>query len=354
VKILDRYLGRTVAGAAALVMLFLLTAFSFFGFLDELNDVGRGSYSVLAAAEFTLLRVPVIAYQLFPVAALIGTLLGLGTLVGNSEMVVIRSAGVSLGRTILAVMKAGLVLTVIAILIGEFLAPRAEQEASNLRSLALSNQIALKTRNGFWARDGNSFINIRSILPGDKVRDIYIYEFDSKDRLRVSTHAKSAEYADKRWLLNNIEQTIFTSDTVKVRRINHAVWESLLRPELIGLVIINPNSLSSWELVNYIHYLRQNSQNTQRYEQALWSKIVYPLATAAMVFLAIPMVFASARATSIGARIMIGSLIGIVFHIFNQAAGHLGVVLNLSPAVSVVTPTLLVIAAGFILLRRVS
>ena len=353
-RILDRYLGRTVAGAAAIVMLFLLTAFSFFGFLDELNDVGRGSYSVLAAAEFTLLRLPVIAYQLFPVAALIGTLLGLGTLVSNSEMVVIRGAGVSLARTIVAVMKAGLVLTVIAILVGEFLAPTAEQDATNLRSLALSNQIALKTRNGFWAKDGNSFINIRSILPGDRVANIYIYEFDSKDRLRVSTHAKSAHYADKQWLLNNIEQTIFTGDSVTVRRISHAVWESLLRPELIGLVIINPDSLSTWELVNYIHYLRQNSQNTQRYEQALWSKLIYPLATAAMVFLAIPMVFASARVASVGGRIMIGSLVGIVFHIVNQAAGHLGVVLNLNPLISVVTPTLLVVVAGIVLLRRVT
>lgn len=352
--ILDRYLGRTVAGAATTVMVFLLAAFTFFTFLDELNDVGRGGYGVLAAAQFVMLRVPALAYQLFPVAALIGALLGLGTLVNNSEMVVIRAAGVSLLRTIGSVMKAGLVLMVIAMLIGELVAPWSEYLARNLRSVALTDQITLKTRNGFWARDGNSFINIRTILPGDRVADIYIYEFDESDALRVSTYAKAAHYEDNQWLLTDIEQTTFSEQQIDVRRIHRAAWESLLKPELIGMVVIDPNTLAMWDLVSYIRYLRDNAQSTLRYEQALWSKIVYPLATAAMVFLAVPMVLGSARVGSVGGRVLIGSLIGIAFHIVNQASGHLGVVFNFSPALSVLTPTLLIFAAALALLRRVS
>ncbi|MGQ0656596.1 MAG: LPS export ABC transporter permease LptG [Chromatiales bacterium] len=353
-RILDSYLGRTITGAVATVIVFLVAAFTFFSFLEELSDVGRGGYSVLVALQFVLLRIPALTYQLFPVAALIGALLGLGTLVANSEMVAVRAAGVSLGQTILAVMKAGFVLVVIAILIGEFLAPRSEQMARSLRSLALTDQIALKTRNGFWARDGNSFINIRTVLPGDRVEDIYIYEFDKDSRLRVSTYAKAAQYTSNQWLLTDIKQTSFGDDSIRVQHIARAAWESLLRPELIGLVIINPNNLSMWNLMSYIGYLRENSQNTLRYEQALWSKIVYPLATGAMVFLAVPLVFASARVTSVGGRIVIGSLVGVTFHILNQAAGHLGVVFNLSPVVSVLAPTLLVFIAGLVLLRRVS
>lgn len=337
-----------------MVIAFLVAAFTFFTFLEELSDVGRGSYSVLAAAQFVLLRIPALTYQLFPVAALIGALLGLGTLVGNSEMVAVRAAGVSLGRTILAVMKAGVVLVIIAVLIGEFLAPRAEQSARALRSLALTDQIALKTANGFWARDGSSFINIRTLLPGDRVEHIYIYEFDKDNRLRVSTYAKAAQYTGEQWLLTDIEQTSFAEESIRVQRIARAAWESLLRPELIGLVIIHPNNLSSWDLVNYIGYLRKNSQETLRYEQALWSKLVYPVATAAMVFLAVPLVFASARVTSVGGRVVIGSLAGVVFHILNQAAGHIGVVFDLSPVISVLAPTLIVFLAGLALLYRVS
>jgi lipopolysaccharide export system permease protein len=286
-------------------------------------------------------------------AALIGALLGLGSLVNNSEMVVIRAAGVSLLRTLGAVMKAGVVLMAIAMLIGELVAPWTEHLASDLRSLALTDQITLKTRNGFWARDDNSFINIRTILPGDRVEDIYIYEFDGTDKLRVSTHARAARYEEGQWLLADIEQTTFGDDAITVRHIDRAAWESLLKPELIGMVVINPDSLAMWDLVRYIRYLRQNAQNTQRYEQALWSKMVYPLATGAMVFLAVPMVFGAARASSVGGRVLLGSLVGIAFHIVNQAAGHLGVVFEVNPAVAVFTPTFLIFTAALLLLRRV-
>lgn len=354
VSILDRYMGRTIANATGVVLVFLVAAFSFFAFLDELDQIGRNRYSVLAAMEFILLRMPVLTYQLFPIAALIGTLLGLGWLVNHSEMVVIRAAGLSLGRTIKAIMKTGFMLMIATLIVGEFIAPPAEQLARDLRSVALFDEISLKTRNGFWARDGNSFINIRKVLPGNHFEGIYLYEFDARNRLRTSTYAQTAQYSGGQWLLSNIGQTTFAEDQVQVRRIARAAWESLLKPEIIGMVIIDPNSLSLWDLANAILYLRKNGENTQRYELALWSKLVYPLATAAMVFLAITMVFASARVASVGARVLVGSLVGVLFHIVSQAAGNIGVVYNLSPALCVPTPTVLILGAGMLLLRRVS
>jgi lipopolysaccharide export system permease protein len=354
VSILDRYMGRTIANAVGVVLVFLVAAFSFFAFLEELDQIGRNRYSILAAMEVNLLHMPTLAYQLFPVAALIGTLLGLGWLVNHSEMVVIRAAGLSLGRTIKAIMKTGFVLMIATLIVGEFIAPPSEQLARNLRSVALFDEILLKTRNGFWARDGNSFINIRKVLPNNHFQDIYLYEFDTGHRLRTSTYAQTARYKHGQWLLSDIGQTTFAEDQVQVHKIAHAAWESLLKPEIIGMVIIDPDSLSLWELANTILYLRKNGENTLNYELALWSKLVYPLATAAMVFLAITMVFASARATSVGARVLVGSLVGVLFYIVNLGAGKIGAVYNLNPALCVLTPTVLIFCAGLFLLRRVS
>ncbi|HTT08424.1 MAG TPA: LPS export ABC transporter permease LptG [Gammaproteobacteria bacterium] len=354
VSILDRYVGRTIASATGMVLIFLVAAFSFFAFLDELDQIGRNRYGVLAAMEYVLLRMPVQTYQLFPIAALIGTLLGLGWLVNHSEMVVIRAAGLSLARTIQAIMKTGFILMIATLFIGEFIAPPAEQEARDLRSVALFDEISLKTRNGFWARDGNSFINIRKVLPGNHFEGIYLYEFDAHDQLRTSTYAQAAQYTGGKWLLSDIGQTVFTENQAQVHKIARAAWESLLKPEIIGMVIIDPNSLSLWDLANTILYLRKNAENTLRYELALWSKLVYPMATAAMVFLAITMVFASARATSVGARVLVGSLVGVIFHIISQAAGNVGLVYNLNPALCVLTPTVLILGAGMLLLRRVN
>ena len=178
------------------------------------------------------------------------------------------------------------------------------------------------------------------MLPGNQVQDIYIYEFDEADRLKVSTFAKRASYQDGGWILEKIRQTEITEDKVQRRRIDRAAWDSLLRPDLINLVIIDPDSLSMTDLVQYIRFLRDNGQSVQRYQHALWGKMVYPLATAVMVFLAIPLVLGNSTSANVGQRVVMGIVIGLVFNLLNQASSSLGVVYNLSPAISATVPTL--------------
>ncbi len=353
-KIIDRYIRRTVISSTVTVMLGLIAIFTFFTFIDELDQVGRGRYGIIQVLEYVLLSIPTMAYEIFPMGALIGSLLGLGSLMSNSEITVIRTSGVSLGRTIFSVLKAAALIMVVAMLIGEFIAPPAEELARSHRSVALSDQITLKTRYGFWARDGQSFINIRKILPANQVEDIYIYEFDQDEKLRISTHALRGSYAEGRWLLEDIVQTDLSGEFVQRKRLEQAEWKSLLKPELINLVVIKPNSLSIRDLLGYIGYLSSNSQNASQYQQALWIKIIYPVACAVMVFLAIPMVLLGGmRTTSIGQRVVTGSVIGLVFHILNQASGHLGVLFELSPFLSAGAPTLLTLMTALFLIRRV-
>jgi len=353
VKILDRYIGRTVIGSTIIALLVLVGLYVFFLLIDELGQMEKG-YGLFEVIIYIFLSMPRMAYQLFPAAALLGALLGLGELVANSEMTVMRAAGISLGRLIISVMKAAAIIMLMAMILGEFVAPYAEQLALHGRSVALANQIALKTKNGFWSRDGQSFINIRSILPGNRVEDIYIYEFDQLNRLQITTHAHSAEWEDGQWLLRNIEQTQLKNESVTSRHIDRANWESLLRPDLINLVVLDPTHLSLVELYRYISYLNRNGQNTLAYEQAMWSKLIYPFATAVMVFLAVPIVMGGMRTSSIGVRILIGALIGMAFHIINQSAGYLGVVFSINPLLSSVLPTLGTFLIALFMFRRLN
>ena len=155
-RILDNYIARHIISSSATVLLVLLAIFTFFLLIDEFDQVGRGSYGVPQAFFYTVLRLPGLIYELFPMAALIGSLLGLGTLMRNGEITVIRAAGVSKVRVVKAVMKAGLVLVVSAMIFGEFVAPAAEGYAREYRSMAINDRITLQSGNGFWARDGNS------------------------------------------------------------------------------------------------------------------------------------------------------------------------------------------------------
>ena len=351
-KIIDKYIATLLAKSILVALFVLVALFAFLSVIDQLEATGRGNYTVIKALQYVLLTTPRLAYELFPIAAVIGGMATLGIMSRDSELAVIRTSGVSRFRLAYAMAKGGVIMVVLAIIIGELVAPYSEQTAQHLRSVALTEQITLKTKYGFWSRDGRSFINIRKILPGGRVEEIYIYEFDESNKLRTSTYAKHAEYVDDQWILEGIEQTSLHKDGASIEKLERAAWTSLLNPEVINLVTIKPQYLTLWGLFDYISYLKQNEQNSLRYEQALWAKLVNPFAIVLMVILAIPLVQSNARMVAVGQRIFIGCLAGIIFHLCNLIAGPLGVVYSISPAVSTVFPTVMLMVITFWLLHR--
>ncbi len=339
-KILDRYIALTLIKISLLALFSLVLLFSFFALVDQLDATGRGNYGVWQALYYVFLTVPRLSFELFPIAAVIGSMTTLGMFAKNSELAVIRTSGISQLRIAWSLCKGAAILICISLFVGEIISPYTEETAQHMRSVALSEQITLKTKYGFWSRDGNSFVNIRKILPGDRVEGIYIYEFDDDDKLRTSTFAKRAEYKDEQWVLEDIQQTEITDQGVNVKQMNLATWEALLNPDVINLIIIKPQFLSFIDLYDYISYLKINGQSSVIYEQALWSKIINPFAIIVMVLIAVPFVKSYSRMTAIGQRVSLGCLLGIIFHIVNQIAGYMGIVYNLNPAFSVTFPTL--------------
>ena len=75
--ILERYLGRIILNQTMLVLLVLLGLFLFVNFIDQISDIGHGSYTLLEAAKYVVMTAPRTIYELFPMAALLGTILGL-------------------------------------------------------------------------------------------------------------------------------------------------------------------------------------------------------------------------------------------------------------------------------------
>ncbi len=344
-KILDRYIALTLIKVTVLALFSLASLFAFFSFLDQLDLVGKGNYKVWQALIYIFLTIPGLSFELFPIASIIGSMATLGIFVKNGELAILRTSGISQAGFAWSLCQGTMVLICIYLFVGEIIAPYSEKTAKHMRTVALSKQITLKTNYGFWSRDGQSFINIRKILPGDRAEDIYIYEFDDANRLRTSTFAKSAEYKDDQWVLTDIRQTEITDMGVNIRQMNHAVWEALLNPDIMNFLIVKPQFMSFIGLLDYISYLKTNNQNSLLYEQALWKKIINPFVIVVMVLIAIPMVKSHSRMTAIGRRVAIGCLIGVVFHIFNQIAAHIGAIYNIHPALSVTFPTLFMLAA---------
>ena len=351
-SILQKYITQILVSVTMLALFGLVCLFSFFSLIDQLGDTGRGNYDIWQAVTYVMLTTPKLAYELFPIAAVTGSMVTLGILAQNSELVVVRTSGISRFDLALILSRASIILVVTAVIIGEFIAPVSEETAQNRRSFAMSEEVTVQTREGFWARDGNSFINIVKILPGEVVEDVYIYEFDKDNNLRNSIYARQASYDNERWVLNDIEQTSIENDQISITRYQQAEWPSLLDPEMINFVMVQPQYLSFFGLIKYINFLKRNAQETLPYEQALWIKLVKPISVWAMILLAILLVQSESRFTPVGQRVFMGTLIGIIFHIIDQISGHIGIVYNVHPLVSVAAPTIVLLTAFFYLVRR--
>lgn len=350
--ILDRYIGRNILFTSFVALFALVSIFSFFSLVDQLDATGRGNYGVIDAIQYVLLTIPRLSFELFPIATVIGSMAALGMLANTSELAVIRTSGISQMQLAFSLMKTGLVFIIISILIGEFIAPTSEQAAQQKRSIALTKQISTKTKHGLWSRDGNNYINIRKILPGDRVEQIYIYEFDEENKLRSTIYAKHAEYVEDKWILRNILKTEISDEKVVKNRFQTAEWEALLSPEVINLVTIKPRYLSIYGLISYIDYLKANDQSSQQYVQALWSKLISPFAIIAMLLLSICVVRCEGRPMGLGQRVFIGALLGITFHLINQVSGHLGIVYGVPAFISVCLPTIVLLAYVYYRLSR--
>lgn len=351
-KILDRYLAGAVMGGTLVTLAVLLPLMGFFLLADEMDQVGDNGYRFADAVLFVLLTMPRYAYQIFPIATLIGALIGLGSLAGRSELVAMRAAGVSIGRIIFAAMQGGALMAIAAVIVGEGVAPIAEQEALQLRSQAESGQVTLKTRYGFWARDGRSYINIHEILSGTHLRGIHIYEIDDRQRLRLATRAGDARYLDGRWVLEDISRSLIGEDRVEVSHLDRAGWSSLLDPALLQIVIVEPHVLPVWDLLRYVRYMTANAQDARTYEVAFWAKVIHPFLILSMIFVSIPIVLASARTVGLGSRMFLGVMVGMAFYLISRTFAYVALLYGLSPLLAALIPPLLFIAGALWVLRR--
>jgi lipopolysaccharide export system permease protein len=352
-SLFERYIASAMIKATGMTLVALIVLLVVFGLVDEMEEVGNGAYRMADAFMVAMLSAPRYVFEVFPVAALIGSLVGLGAMAAHGELIAMRGAGFSLRQIVFAVLKAGAVMMLAVFLFGEFVAPAAEQWGERHRAEKLEQQVTLKTRYGFWARDGRAFVNIRTILPGGLLRDIYIYEFDEAGRLVLATHADGAAYRGSHWALSGIRQSQVDESGVIGRELEQARWESLLDPGLLSAIVVQPTMLRIDELWHYIGVMRDNGQTATDYEVAFWIKVATPLATLVMLFLAIPFVLVHERSASVGQRVFLGILLGMGFYTLSRGMAYVAVVYEFSPALSALLPAMAFLAIGLVLLRRV-
>ncbi|MDK2352083.1 MULTISPECIES: LPS export ABC transporter permease LptG [Pseudomonas aeruginosa group] len=351
---LDRYIGVTVFVAILAVLGVILGLALLFAFIDELNDVSA-SYGIGEALRFIALTAPRRAYDMLPMAALIGCLVGLGTLASNSELTIMRAAGVSLSRIVWAVMKPMLVLMLAGILVGEYVAPWTENIAQSGRALAQGGGDSQSSKRGLWHRQGREYIHINAVQPNGVLYGVTRYRFDEQRALESASFAKRARFENGHWQLEEVTTTFLHMKEVKHTVVMNSLtepWDVQLSPQLLNTVVMEPEALSISGLWQYIHYLADQGLNNNRYWLAFWTKVLQPLVTAALVLMAISFIFGPLRSVTLGQRIFTGVLVGFVFRIAQDLLGPSSLVFDFPPLLAVVIPASACALAGLWLLRR--
>lgn len=336
-----------------LITLALIAMFSFFDLIEELESLGKGNYGLGKVLLFVLMSAPGHVYEVMPVAVLVGCMMSLGRFARYSELIVLRVSGISIFNMAVLLLKIGLVFTLITFIIGELLTPLSEKTAQRMRIKATDSVVAQDFRSGLWVKDGNSFVNVEEVLPDATLLNVHIYEFDQKFRLKTSNTAQSAQFKEDSWHLKQVTRTSFEKDTVQVKQLAEEKWHSLIRPELLNVLLVMPEKMSAWNLYSYIQHLEINKQKTTRYEVALWAKMIYPLACLVMVILALPFGFIQQRTTGASAKIFIGIMLGVVYQILNRVFVHLGLLNDWPPLFSAIMPTIIFLLAGISMLHYV-
>ncbi len=361
--IFRRYIGKSIVQATTFVMLGFLSLFLFFDLLAEINEVGIGGYRFEHALIYVLLGMPSRVVELAPIAALIGALWALSQSAAHSEFTVFRVSGLLPGVAIRSMLYIGFPMIVLTAVFSEFVVPAVEDFRGRIRD---SGTGLGQMRSGLWLRDSSQiaggdgrifrFVNAARMNQDQTLERVTVYEFDAQQRMSSLVEAKTGHFLGQTdqgfdWELRGVRVVEFSRDgSVAQRERERLLMSSSLSLEMLGALVTDPDRMSSIELYRYIQYLKQNKQQSERYEIAFWKRLVYPWVIWVMMLLALPAAFLQARSGAVGARVFAGILIGVGFHLLNSLFSHLGVLTTWPAPIMALIPSMIALAfAGFFL-----
>lgn len=352
-KILDLYIGKTIIATTSLVLATFVGLSAIIKYVEQLRKVGQGTYDLIQALMYVLLSIPRDIEMFFPMAALLGALIGLGMLASSSELVVMQAAGFSKLNIGMSVLKTAVPLMILVTLLGQWGAPQAQKMARDLRAFATSGGAILSVRTGVWARDANDFIFIGKV-EDDKIFGMNMWRFDQDKQLESIVHAAKVEYeSDNTWIMKDVQVTELVDEVqISKQSLPEYRWTTSLAPDKLAVVTVKPEELSLGGLYDYVSYLKASEQDPARYELAFWRKVTQPFSIAVMMLMALSFIFGPLRSVTMGARILSGVIAGFTFYISSEFFGPLSLVYNIPPVFGAVMPSVVFLSVALMLLRR--
>jgi len=350
-RILDRYIAKQVLVSIFSVLGVLIVVVGLLDLVDEIKKI-NDDYTISLAFLYVILNSPQNIYEILPIATLMGSLIGLSKLSSTNELNAAKSSGLSFLKITSITLKTGLLIVLITFLIGEFIAPKGQQLANNIKNLSESTRLSMKNTDGIWIKNNRSFIHIAKVYPNKIVQEVSLYRFNNKQQLIESIYAEEGYYANGLWKMKNVTSTSFMKKDIEIKAEAEATFQEFIDLDLFDIMIIKPSQMTLFQLKTYINYLNNNLMESKTYEIEFWSKFSIPLSCLVMFLLTTPFVHSNIRSASFGKRIFLGILLGITLFLFNQTLSKLSVIIDINPIISSFLPLIILIIISLAIIKR--
>lgn len=363
-NILRFYIGKTILATSLMTLLTLAVIRVLFALIDESGDFGEGTYTFIDGLSYSLLLSPQYIYEFFPMAVLIGTIAGLGLLASRSEITVMRAAGKTTWQIIGAALSYGFVLIIFSVFLGEYVAPKTTLMAENLRNRALYGEQFLDSNQGMWLKDGANMVHVGEVIGTSKLKGVTVYQFNRENEMTSVTNADSAELNQESWSLLNGVTTQLGSDAESSSSVGQAFdkversmfsrqhWDTSISLDSLSALQVDPENMNIVNLYQYRDYLASNGLETKSYDLVFWQKVLQPASTAVMIILAASFIFGPMRSVSMGARVLVGVLTGMVYFFAVRSFGPVSLVAGVPAFLGALMPPLIFAVAAWYLLKR--
>lgn len=356
---IDRYLCRAVLSAAGVVLLAFTALIAVFALIEELGE-GQSAYGLPDAAWYVFLTLPRRAWELLPYVLFLGSLIGLGKLASQSELVALRAAGLSVRRLTGAAAWAVALAWTLGVAVGEWIAPATETLAEAHKARILRGSVGIEFKGGYWYREGSLYMHVEALDGNGDLLGVRQYWLNDRGRLSLTREAARAEYlgaadAGVDWLLRDGVETHLSDDQLVARPFSELAWRGQIDPDLISeRLLVDARKLSLLDLRRQIGYLQREGLDATSQLIAFWSKCLQPASLFGLVLLALACVLGPLRDVGIGVRISAGIVVGLSFKYLQDLFAPMAVVYELAPSLAVGIPIALCWALGILGLRRVS
>ncbi len=352
--IFERHIIKTIFQGTLLTLFVLTCIGSFITFVDQLGSIGTKDYGFYQVMRYVLLKIPEQVVYSLSISVFIGSILSLGTLASNNEIIALQSSGMSIKRLILTVLKAASVIALISIALQQWVTPVTELSAWEGRRAAKSGLEKYDNSGSTWFKDENRVIHIQRLSSNGSAKRIKIFEMTDDRRLAKALSAASAKITEKGWALSNVKQTEFLATKIKVSSFKTLLYPGDLTSNLLKSMRVDPVEMSLTDLFHYQAFLGANGLENEAEQIMFWRRAYSPLSILITCTLAIPFVLGSQRGGQTGQRIMLGIMVGLSFVAIDRLVVGVSQYLGMAPQISTFIPLLIFFMFNLFLLHRVS